>query len=182
MRQRVGQGGSPRPVGVGGTVVVAGIDATLALGELLRAGGGADIRLVLAPNELVVDDSPFDGDRADPSPPEGDVSSELVDPVRLDPARLVDPTELDDGLDESGNKVDEREVPLVLSDELKLGAVDAPKVELLRLDVRGIVVNVLGLPNVVLDTPELGLHGSRNGVGFTGGVMGGLGLCTEPVV
>jgi hypothetical protein len=157
-------------------VVVAGIDATLVLDELLRVGGGADIRLVLEPNELAVDDSPFDGDRVDPSPLEGNVPGELVDPVRLDPGMLGDPTELDDGLDESGNKVDEREVSLVLSDELKLGDVDPPKLELLRLDVRGMVVNVLGLLNVVLDTLELGLQGSCSGVGFHGGVMGGLGL------
>lgn len=177
---------------VGGLGARGAVDVVLS-GELLTVGDGGSVRL-----ELDVEDCPVGDDGFEPRPIEDDLSSELVDPPapadapdpdrldperlddeRLDPDKLEDPAVLDGRLDGAG-VADKGEAPLVPTEEPEVGESGVP-LALLMLDDSGLV-EVRLLPTVGLDTPELGLHGCRNGVGSAGGVTGEVGLCTEPGV
>jgi hypothetical protein len=156
----------------------------------LSDGEGGSVRL-----ELDVD-SPLTDDGFVPSPLDEVMPSEFVDPAiprldglvpeSVDPDKLDEPVGLDERLDGAGDErldgavdVDERELPLVPIEEPELGDNGLP-LALLRLDESGLVELRLLLP-VGLDTPGLG-HGCWNGVGFSGGATGEVGLCTEPDV
>jgi hypothetical protein len=192
--QRGEQGDNPLGMGLDG-ILSGGTDVgdVRPAGELLRADEGAgavrfvldpvvDVRPGLDPDKLdagklapekldreeldgvdtpLDGNMPFDGDTAvdeesgDPSPFEEDVPSELVDPIGRAAPRLDGPAGRDDRDDRDG-RLDE--------------------------DGDGVVPLVIGLPNVVMDAPALGLQGSCRGVGVCGGPTGEVGLCIDPGV